>query len=166
MSYCNEINYWNLYGGATLAHFCFSRNLKDFVLTNGELYFWGNGGVLARPTSKVDAKMEVKRVHNIYCEDNDISMYRRLQRKWYYRPDMSKDAFELQRNRAKCQESLYVGESSFVQEAGYWRQSYLDFVQRRLLPLKLTDAMKIQRKSTRFLWKMVSYSKEVSIKLL
>lgn len=33
--------------------------LKHFTLINGELYFWSNDGVLARPLSKVKAKEEL-----------------------------------------------------------------------------------------------------------
>lgn len=63
---------------------------------------------------------------------------------------MKHDATDLQKKCLKCQEFLDVKESLFVEEVGDWRQPYLDFFQRKLLPLTRTDALKVQRKSTRF----------------
>lgn len=51
-----------------------ARELKDFALKNGELYYRGSGGVLSRAISKVEAKTELERVHNLCCGDNDISL--------------------------------------------------------------------------------------------
>lgn len=72
-----------------------ARELKDFVLRNGELYYRGSGGVLARVISKEQGKAEMDHVHNLCCGDNDISLYRRLQRKGYYWPNMKQDAADL-----------------------------------------------------------------------
>lgn len=55
--------------------------MERFILNNGELYFRGSGGVLARAISKAEAKEELKRVHNLYCGDNNITIYRRLQKR-------------------------------------------------------------------------------------
>lgn len=60
------------------------RELKDFVLRSGELYHRGNGGVLARAISKEQAKAKLEHVHELCCGENEISLYRRLQRKGYY----------------------------------------------------------------------------------
>lgn len=51
-----------------------TRELKDFVLTNGERSFKGNGGVLAGAISKAKAKEELKRFHDLSCSDTDISV--------------------------------------------------------------------------------------------
>lgn len=43
-----------------------------------------------------------------------------------------------------------VSEALFIQEAGDWRQPYLDYLQHKLLPLNRADAVKIQKKSSKF----------------
>lgn len=54
-----------------------AEELKEFAIVNGELYFWGGGGVLARALSKAEAKEVLQRIHDLSCGDNDISLYRR-----------------------------------------------------------------------------------------
>lgn len=95
-----------------------TRELKDFVLKNGKLYYRGSGGVLARAISKAEAKTELEHVYDLCCRDNDISLYRRLQKRGYYWPNMEQDAADLQGQCIKCQEFLDVKESLFVEEAG------------------------------------------------
>lgn len=43
-----------------------------------------------------------------------------------------------------------VIEALFVQEAGDWRQPYLDYLQHKLFPPNRTDAAKIRKKSSKF----------------
>lgn len=63
---------------------------------------------------------------------------------------MAKDVADFQRGHLRCQEFIDVGESRFTQETEAWRQPYLDFFQQHLLPFNHTDAMKLQRESSRF----------------
>lgn len=63
---------------------------------------------------------------------------------------MKQDAADLQGKCTKCQECLDIKEALFIEEAGDWRQPYLDFLEQKLLPSNRNDAMKIQKKSTRF----------------
>lgn len=65
----------------------------------------------------------------------------------------------------KCQDFLDVKESLLVEEAGDWRQPYLDFLQHKLLPLKRADALKVQKKSTRFFVEDGFLFRKVLIKL-
>lgn len=58
-----------------------TRELKDFVLKNSELYFEDSSRVLLRVISKSEIKEELKPVHDLCCEDNDTSLYRHLQRR-------------------------------------------------------------------------------------
>lgn len=127
-----------------------TRALKNFVLKNGELYYRGNRGVLARAISKTEAKTKLERVQDLCCGDNDISLYRRLQRRGYYWPNMKQHTADLQGKCMKCQEFLDVNESLFIEEAGDWKQPYLDFLQHKLLPSNRNDAIKVQMISTRF----------------
>lgn len=43
-----------------------------------------------------------------------------------------------------------VNETLFIQEAGNWRQPYLDYLQHQLLPPNRTDVAKIKTKSSGF----------------
>lgn len=54
--------------------FVVARELKDFVLQNGELYFRGTGRILACAISKAKAKVELKCVHDLCCGEI-ISVY-------------------------------------------------------------------------------------------
>lgn len=56
-----------------------AKELKDFTLTNCELCFRDNDRILARPLCKVEAKEKLQCIHNIFCGDNDASLYRNLQ---------------------------------------------------------------------------------------
>lgn len=123
-----------------------AKELKEFIFVNGELYFRGTGGILTRAISEGEAKQELKSVNDLSCGNNGISFYRRLQRQGYYWPSMAKDTANIQRSCSKCQQSLDVDESLFIQEAIDWRQLYLDFFQHRLLPSNQSDAIKIRRK--------------------
>lgn len=57
------------------------RDLKEFTLVNGNLYFWTSGEVLAWAISKAEAKEELQRVHDLSCAGNYISLYRACKRK-------------------------------------------------------------------------------------
>lgn len=136
------------------------KGLKDFTLINGKLYSRGNGGVLAQAIYKAKAKEELKRIHDLSCEDNDISLYRCLHRRGYYWLEISKDVAELQKSCVKCQDSLDVGEPLFVQKRGDWRQSSLDFLQYWLLLPNLNAVMRFNEHRLGSSWKTVSYSGE------
>lgn len=51
-----------------------TRELKDFVLNNDELYFRGSDRILARAISKAAAKVALKCVYDLCCGGNDISL--------------------------------------------------------------------------------------------
>lgn len=108
-----------------------TRQLEDFTLIEGQLYYRGSGGILAPAISEEEGKVELERIHESTCADNDISLYRRIQRQGYFWPSMAKDAARVQRNCPKCQESVDISEALFIQEAGDWRQPYLDYLQHR-----------------------------------
>lgn len=74
-----EEQYWCIFVIQKLTQpssFVVIRELKDFVLENGELYSRGNGGVLTRAISKPEAKVRLERIHNRCCGDNDIGLNR------------------------------------------------------------------------------------------
>lgn len=59
--------------------------------------------------SKVDVKEELQCVHDLSSGDNDIKLYRRLQKQGHYWAQMFKEATDLQKSCAKCQEFLHIG---------------------------------------------------------
>lgn len=51
---------------------------------------------MVRALSIAQAKEELRHVHDISYGDNDISLYRRLNKQWYYCLEMIKEVDELQ----------------------------------------------------------------------
>ncbi|CAL8992919.1 unnamed protein product [Prunus brigantina] len=75
------------------------KDLKDYVIIFGELYRGLPGGVLTRCVGVAEARRRLQEVHDATCTlEPIISLYRRLQRKGYYWPEMKKQAAELQSN--------------------------------------------------------------------
>lgn len=56
------------------------RELKEFNFISRELYFRGRGWVMAQSLSMAEAKEEHLHIYDLLCEDNNISIYRILQR--------------------------------------------------------------------------------------
>lgn len=57
-----------------------AKDLKDLMVINSELYFRDSSGVLARALSLTEAKEEMQRIHFISSGENNLNLYRRLQR--------------------------------------------------------------------------------------
>lgn len=57
---------------------------KDFTVGEGELHYRGNRGILVRAILEEEARVELECVHDLSCGDNDIGLYRRLQKYGYY----------------------------------------------------------------------------------
>lgn len=57
-----------------------TKDLKEFILINGELYHRGTGGVLIRALSQTEAKDELHQIHDLLCGENEIILYRHMQR--------------------------------------------------------------------------------------
>lgn len=68
------------------------------MIIEGQLYYQGSGGILATAISEAESKEQLKQIHDSTCADNDISLYRRIQRQCYYWPSMPKDAAHIQQN--------------------------------------------------------------------
>lgn len=67
-----------------------TRELKDFTVINGELYYRGSDGVMARAISITEAKEEFQGVQRLSCAVKNISLSRDLRRQGYYGPKMAK----------------------------------------------------------------------------
>lgn len=59
------------------------RKLKDFTLIDGD-YFQGNNRVFAHDIFNVASKEELKCIHDLSCRNNDVNLYKHLQRRGYY----------------------------------------------------------------------------------
>ena len=80
------------------------KTLKDYVLIAGDLYHRLLGGVLARCVNLREAARKLIEVYEKSCEFNDeVSLYRKLQRLGYFWPNMSKEAASLQEQCSFCQ---------------------------------------------------------------
>ncbi|CAL8151429.1 unnamed protein product [Prunus armeniaca] len=79
------------------------KDLRDYVTIFGELYRRLPGGVLTRCVGMAEARRRLQEVHDATCGlEPVISLYRRLQRKGYYWPEMKKQAAELQSDCPTC----------------------------------------------------------------
>ncbi|XP_028062982.1 uncharacterized protein LOC114266295 [Camellia sinensis] len=76
--------------------------LAQFIIIQGELYFRGGTGFLARCVGQQEASFRLQQIHEKFCGDGDISLYRRIQRQGYYWPEMEKDSNQLQKECPKC----------------------------------------------------------------
>lgn len=81
---------------------------------------------MTRALSTAAAKEELQRVHELSSGNNDVSLYKCLQRQEYYWPKVAKEAAKLHSVYPRCQEPLDTKESLFIQSAGDWREPYLD----------------------------------------
>lgn len=54
------------------------KELKEFALVYGDIYFQGIGEILTCVVSKAQAKEELQRAHDRSCGDNNVSHYRHL----------------------------------------------------------------------------------------
>ncbi|XP_028053606.1 uncharacterized protein LOC114257970 [Camellia sinensis] len=57
--------------------------LAQFIIIQGELYFRGGTGFLARCVGQQEASFRLQQIHENSCGDVDISLYRKIQRHGY-----------------------------------------------------------------------------------
>ncbi|CAL9017729.1 unnamed protein product [Prunus brigantina] len=127
------------------------KDLKDYVIIFGELYRRLPGGVLTRCVGVAEARKRLQEVHNATCSlEPIISLYRRLQRKGYYWPEMKKQAAELQSNCPTCSTVLSTEESFTISFAEDWRAPYLAFFVEGTLPTNTKLAYKLKKTIKRY----------------
>ncbi|CAL8992411.1 unnamed protein product [Prunus brigantina] len=127
------------------------KDLKDYVIIFGELYRRLPGGVLTRCVGVAEARRRLQEVHDATCSlEPIISLYRRLQRKGYYWPEMKKQAAELQSNCPTCSTILSTEESFTISLAEDWRAPYLAFFVGGTLPTNSKLAYKLKKTIKRY----------------
>ncbi|GMP96894.1 hypothetical protein CsSME_00045332 [Camellia sinensis var. sinensis] len=124
--------------------------LAQFTIIQGELYFRGGTGFLARCVGQQEASFRLQQIHEKSCGDGDISLYRRIQRQGYYWPEMEKDSNQLQKECPKCQSYIREDESCFEIDTLDWRQVYIDYLKEGTLPESPRDIAHLKRRARRY----------------
>ncbi|XP_021825361.1 uncharacterized protein LOC110766353 [Prunus avium] len=127
------------------------KDLKDYVVIFRELYRRLPGGILTRYIGLTEARRRLQEVHEATCNlEPIISLYRRLQRKGYYWPEMKKQAAEVQTNCPKCATIPSTEESFTISFAEDWRAPYLAFFIEGILPSNTKHAHKLKKTLKRY----------------
>ncbi|KAG5552094.1 hypothetical protein RHGRI_010249 [Rhododendron griersonianum] len=130
-----------------------TAELSSFIVLHGELYHRGPQGWLARCICAKEAEEVLDRIHIDNCADNEIALYRRIQRQGYYWPTMKKEADLITKNCTRC--SLYMAQPECLmantdnQEVD-WRQVYIDYLREGALPTERAESVRVVRGARRF----------------
>ncbi|XP_008231232.1 PREDICTED: uncharacterized protein LOC103330426 [Prunus mume] len=109
------------------------------------------GGILTRCIGTIEAHEKLQEVREVTCNlEPIISLYRRLQRKGYYWPEMRKQAAEMQANCPKCAKIPSTEESFTISFAEDWRAPYLASFINGVLPTNPKHACKLKRTMKRY----------------
>ncbi|CAL8163312.1 unnamed protein product [Prunus armeniaca] len=127
------------------------KDLKDYVIIFEELYRRLPGGVLTRCVGVAEVRRRLQELHDATCSlEPVISLYRRLQCKGYYWPEMKRQAAELQSNCPTCSTILSTEESFTISFAEDWRAPYLAFFVGGTLPTNSKLAYKLKKTIKRY----------------
>ncbi|XP_008232131.1 PREDICTED: uncharacterized protein LOC103331291 [Prunus mume] len=127
------------------------KELKDYGIILEELYKRLPGGILTRCIGTIEARVKLQKVHEVtYNLELIISLYRRLQHKGYYWPEMRKQAAEMQANCPKCATIPSIEESFTISFAEDWRAPYLASFINGVLPTKPKHARKLKKTMKRY----------------
>ena len=118
--------------------------VAQYMLLHGELYYREPGGSLARCLGKEEAKLRLNQIHEKSCGDGDVSLYRRVQHQGYYRPELEREAGELQLSCPRCQIIFCEDECCFMGEVQDWRQVYIDYLREGSLPPDRINAARVR----------------------
>lgn len=124
--------------------------LKQFVIVREALHYRTPEGTLARCVGRIEAHEILNRVHEESCgHTSGISLYLRLQSMGIYCPTMAVQSAAVQDKCKDCQAPPQQAEIC-IAEVEDWRKPYIEYIQHERLPSNRQDALKIQRKDTRF----------------
>ncbi|CAL2277969.1 unnamed protein product [Prunus armeniaca] len=127
------------------------KELKDYAIIFGELYRLLLGGILTRCIGTTEARRKLQEVHEVTCNlEPIISLYRRLQCKGYYWPEMRKEAAEMQANCPKCATIPSTEESFTISFTEDWRAPHLASFINGVLPTNPKHARKLKRTMKRY----------------
>ena len=90
------------------------KELKDYILIEGELYRRLPRGILSRCINEKEGKLRLEELHSQVCGIAEkISLYKRMQSMGYYWPNTNKKATTIYEECQKCR-LLMDKEESYV----------------------------------------------------
>ncbi|XP_024171557.1 uncharacterized protein LOC112177497 [Rosa chinensis] len=108
-------------------------------------------GVLARCVDEKEAQRRLQEVHEATCGvEQVVSLYRRLQHRAYYWPDMKKQAAEMQLSCSKCSLTLSEQEGFTAAITEDWRSPYLKYLISKTLSEDRKHAYKVKKTMKRY----------------
>ena len=98
------------------------NELRDYTLIERELYRRLLRGILSRFINEKEGKLRLEELHSQVCGvAKKISLYRRMQCRGYYWPNMNKEATTIQKECQRCQLSINKEGSYVVFVTEDWR---------------------------------------------
>ena len=127
------------------------KELKDYILIEGELYRRLPGGILSRCINEKEGKLKLEELHTQACGIVEkISLYRRMQRMGYYWPNMNKEAATIQEKCQECRLAIDKEESYAVFVAEDWRISFIEYLAQGILPTDRTLAHQLKKLADKY----------------
>lgn len=124
---------------------------REYVMLFGTLYKRLPSGILSRCIGKRESQERLQEMHESTCGlDQAISLYRRLQRKGYYWPNMKAQAAQLQATCPHCSKVPSVEEVFTLTVSEDWRAPYLMYFIERKLPTNAKQAHRLKRAARRY----------------
>lgn len=90
-----------------------------------------------------EAQEKLREIHKKTCGENDITLYRRVQRQGCYWPTMKNDAATILRACPNCSLHEIEHECNFSSEETDWRQKYIDYLKEGALPVDCSNIREV-----------------------
>ena len=103
------------------------KEIKAFMLLNGQLYKKLGNCVFARCISEDVGMKILDQVHDNVCGLEGPALARRIERLGYFWHDLRRKAIEVQKGCKQCQLVVETKESCFVEKEDCW-QDYVDYL--------------------------------------
>ncbi|KAK9911758.1 hypothetical protein M0R45_035649 [Rubus argutus] len=127
------------------------KTSNEYTLLFGELYKRLPGGILSRCIRESEAQKRLQEMHELTCGlDQVVSLYRHLQRKGYYWPEMKKQSAQLQAMCLYCSKELSTEEACTLTISEDWRDLYLAFLIEGTLPANTKDAYRLRNAAKKY----------------
>ncbi|XP_026378416.1 uncharacterized protein LOC113272835 [Papaver somniferum] len=129
------------------------KELKNFFLLHGALYYRNTDGSLSRCLGDEEASEQLKRIHKEICGQTlVVTLYRRIRRLAYYWPSMEAQSLKLQGSCPNCQTPPHHLKVLTIHHTGDWREPYIKYLRDKDLPLENKGAIKIIQRAKRLVY--------------
>ncbi|XP_026459312.1 uncharacterized protein LOC113359972 [Papaver somniferum] len=129
------------------------KELKNFFLLHGALYYRNPDGSLSRCLGEEEAGEQLKCIHEEICGHTlVVTLYRRLQRLGYNWPSMEAQSRMLQGSCPNCQTPPHHLEVLTIHHTGNWREPYIKYLHDNDLPSEKKVAVKLVQRAKRFVY--------------